>query len=284
MMNGKSIKLNDYKFTYGQETIYLNVYGAFKDKKSGNKYVIYSNNIDNKLHYGSLFVRNNELIVMVSKEKENTIIKDYVNSIINDRDKDKFDNISLEKIDSMQIIDDAVLDFDVDLNSLYDKTFPEIEEEVKEVVKEKKHFSIATLFFILFFIVVICFFFVNPEVITGKNINYSCTKSYNHEVLPANVNDKVNLIFNNKNTIISIKNKSEYIFNDVEFYKEFKEKGYSYKYFDGEGSENYNDEKYTYTFFSEVNTSEDYFLPTETNELLNYYKQNGYNCVLLEDE
>lgn len=282
-MEGKIIKLNDYKFTYGQETVFLSVYSAFKNKKNGNKYVIYGNNMDNKLHYGSLFIRGNELIVMVSKEQGNDDVKKYVDSIVNNIDIDNFENISLDKIDSMQIIDDVTADFEVDLNVLYDKAFPKIEEE-KVDIKKKKPFSFATFFFVIFFIVVICFFFVNPEVITGKNVNYSCTKSYNHDQLPATVNEKINLTFNNKNIIISIKNKSDYVFNDSEFYKEFKEKGYSYKYFDGEGSQNYDDEKSIYTFFSEVNVSEDYFLPTETNELLNYYKQNGYSCVLLEDE
>ena len=36
-MIGKQIRLNDYKFTYGRETIYLNVYGDFKNKKNNNK-------------------------------------------------------------------------------------------------------------------------------------------------------------------------------------------------------------------------------------------------------
>ena len=66
-MIGKKIKLNDYKFTYGQETIILNVFGAFKNIKSGNKYVIYS--YDNKkIFYGSFFKRNKEAVIMTSKE------------------------------------------------------------------------------------------------------------------------------------------------------------------------------------------------------------------------
>ena len=46
IMIGKKIKINDYKFTYGKEVMYVNVYGAFKSGKSGNKYVIYSYIID----------------------------------------------------------------------------------------------------------------------------------------------------------------------------------------------------------------------------------------------
>ena len=40
-MIGKKVKVNDYKFTYGEETVYLELYGVFKNK-TGNKYAIYS--------------------------------------------------------------------------------------------------------------------------------------------------------------------------------------------------------------------------------------------------
>ena len=29
-MNGKRIKVNDFKFKYGQETIFINIFGAYK--------------------------------------------------------------------------------------------------------------------------------------------------------------------------------------------------------------------------------------------------------------
>ena len=41
-MIGKVIMICDYKFTYGDEIIYINVFGAFRDVKSGNKYIVYS--------------------------------------------------------------------------------------------------------------------------------------------------------------------------------------------------------------------------------------------------
>ena len=61
-MNGKVIKLNDYKFNFGQETIFLNVFAVFKNIKNGNKYIIYS--YDNKkLYSGSTFIKNNEIVI-----------------------------------------------------------------------------------------------------------------------------------------------------------------------------------------------------------------------------
>ena len=75
-MNGKVIKLKDYKFNFGQETIFLNVFAVFKSIKNGNKYIIYS--YDNKkLYCGSAFVKNNEIIVMISKGENDDDIKKY---------------------------------------------------------------------------------------------------------------------------------------------------------------------------------------------------------------
>ena len=79
-MFGKVIRLNDFKFTFGQETVYLNVFAVFKNKKSGNKYIIYS--YDNKkLYSGSAFIKNNEIVVMISKSEEDDVIKDFTNKL-----------------------------------------------------------------------------------------------------------------------------------------------------------------------------------------------------------
>ena len=82
-MIGKKIKVNDYRFTYGQETIELNLYGVFKNTKGGNKYAVYSyDNNNNKLFYGSFFKRNNEAVIMTSKENPNEIVKEFIDSIL----------------------------------------------------------------------------------------------------------------------------------------------------------------------------------------------------------
>lgn len=93
-MIGKKIKINDYKFTYGKEVMYVNVYGAFKSGKSGNKYVIYSYiddvNKKNKLYYGSVFVRNNELVVMLSKDTKEDSVKEFTTDILSDKNEDNY--------------------------------------------------------------------------------------------------------------------------------------------------------------------------------------------------
>lgn len=281
-MIGKQIRLNDYKFTYGRETIYLNVYGAFKNKKNGNKYVIYSYD-NSKLYFGSLFIRNKEIIVMIPKEDESEIVKKFTYSILDNKLSDDFEVISLDDIDSIQIIDETLCDFNVDMSKLYDITIPKPKVE-KEEIKPNKKISIASIFFVLLFVVIILFFFVNPEVIFGKNKEYSCTKSYLHDELPASVNEEVVLVFNGKDNINSIDVKTDYVFSDAQYYKDFKDKSYFYDYFKEGDTYKFEDTTYTYRLFSKIDTNEDYFMPSKLDDLVSYYKNNGYECKVVEVE
>ena len=280
-MIGKKIRINDYKFTYGKEVMYVNVYGAFKSGKSGNKYVIYSYiddvNKKNKLYYGSVFVRNNELVVMLSKDTKEDSVKEFTTDILSDKNEDNYEIISLKDIDSIQIIDDAPVSFDVDINKLYDKTMPKVKVTKKED-KTKKRVSIGYIFLILFIIVVALFFFVNPEVLKGKDKEYTCTKSYTHEKLPANINEKVELVFTSKNVISTINITSDYVFNDTDYYKEFRDNSYFYQYIEKGDTYKFDDDNYTYRLFSKIDTSNDYFMPSKLEELLTYYKDKGYSC------
>ena len=132
-MNGKVIKLNDYKFNFGQETIFLNVFAVFKSIKNGNKYIIYS--YDNKkLYCGSAFVKNNEIIVMISKGENDDDIKKFVKELIDNNYQEEYEIISLDKVNSIQVIDEAICDIDVDINKLNDITIPKPKVVENEVV------------------------------------------------------------------------------------------------------------------------------------------------------
>lgn len=282
-MNGKKIKLNDYKFTYGQETISLNVYSAFKDTKTSNKYVIYSyENNNNKLFYGTYFERNKEAVIMTSKDSPKEIVEDFITSLLENKENKRFETISLENIESVEVIDEYSADFEVDLNKLYDLTMPKPVIQTKEEPKKKKPISIAAVFFFLFILVVIAFFFVNPEVIMGKNKEYKCTKTYFHECLPASVNEEISLVFNGRGKIISIDIISDYVFSDTVYYQEFKDKSYFYKYIEEGDTYKFEDSTYTYRLFSKVNTTEDFFLPTDEDGLTSYYEGNNYTCKVVE--
>lgn len=281
-MNGKKIKVNDYKFTYGQETMYLNIYGAFKNIKNGNKYVIYSYENTNKLYYGSFFIRGTEAVIMTSKENPKDIIKEFVASILNNTKNNDFEFISLEKIETIEIIDEYCFDFNIDMNKLYDLTMPKPIVKEKEITKKKKSISISWIFFILFLIVVIAFFIVNPEVIIGKDKIYNCTKNYLHKTLPSSVTEKVLLTFNGKGNIKSIEITKDYLFNDINYYNEFKDKSYFYKYIEEGDTYKFVDTNYIYRVFSNINIEEEYFMPTEQSELIKHYQDKEYTCKVVD--
>lgn len=282
-MIGKKIKVNDYKFTYGQETVVVNLYGAFKNVKNGNKYAIYSYNNNGKLCYGTFYRRNNEAVIMTSKENPKEIVKEFIDSVIKDDENDKFEIIALNEINSIQIIDEYISDFNVDIVKLYDLTIPKpIVKETAKEIKKKKPISIAAIFFSLFVIVVISFFFFNPEVIIGKDKHYSCIKTYYHSSVPASINEQINLTFSGKENIKSIDLINDYKFNDTNYYKEFKDKGYFYQYMEEGNTYKFVDESNTYRLFSKIDITGDFFLPTSEKELIEYYENNKYLCKVVE--
>ena len=133
-MIGKKIKVNDYNFSYGQETVYLNVYGAFKNTKSGNKYTIYSyDNNNNKLYYGSYFQRGKTAVIMISKDNSKEIIKEFIESILTQKQNEKFEILPLEEINSVEIIDELIYDEPIDISMLHEMTIPKLKVKEEDV-------------------------------------------------------------------------------------------------------------------------------------------------------
>lgn len=283
-MFGKNVKLNDFKFLYGQETIYVNIYAVFKYLKNNEKYVIFS--YDNKkLCYGSAFIRDNEIVIMSLKNNDDDLISDFLLYLFEKKEFDKYEIISLEKINSVQIIDENIYGSSVDIDKLFDIAMPKeeiIDEEVKP--KKKKRISFTSICVIILFIVLVLFFFVNPEVIIGKNREYICNKNYVHKDMPSVVNEEITLVFNGKGNILSIDIKSDYVFNSADYYAEFKDKSHFYKYIKEGDTYKFDDINKTYRLFSKVNTEEEYFMPSIEEELLLYYDDFGYKCKMIEEE
>ena len=278
-MIGKSVRISDYKFTYGQETVFINVFGAFKNIKSGNKYIVYS--YDNKkLYYGSFFIRDNAGTVMVSKDTDMDIIKAFIDDILSEKKKEKYEIINLDKIESIQIIDEKVYESSVDIDRLDELTIPKNNVEVEEQQKKKIPFFIFGI--IILFIVIGLFFFINPEVIKGKNVIYNCTKTSKHKELPASIKEDGVITFN-KNKVINIDVSTDYVFTDKEYYVEFKDKGFFYKYMNETDTYKFDDISYTYRVFSKVDVENNYFLPSGEEELITYFKNDGYNCKIKEE-
>lgn len=283
-MNGKRIKINDFKFKYGQETIFINVFGAFKYKKNNNKYVVYSYD-NNKLCYGSLFIRNSEIVIMLSKNDDDSLVQRFLEDILNGNIDDDFEVISLDKIDSAQIIDEGIVNKSFDIDRLKDLTIPKkkIKEEIPEN-KKKKSLSISGIFFVLFLIVVVAFFFFNPEVIMGKDKNYICSREYIHKTLSINVKEEIKLTFNGRGKIKAASGTNDYVFNDINYYNKFKDSGEFYKYMDEGNTYKFIDKDKTYRVMDDMDNLNDYYSFEEEDLILEYYNEKNYECKKIETE
>lgn len=283
-MIGKRIKVNDFKFKYGEETIYINVHGAFKYKKSGNKYVVYSYN-NNKLCYGSLFIRDNELVIMLSKNDKEDIILNFIDDVLNENISNDYEIISLDKINSAQIIDEGTITKDYDTNKLYNLTMPKEEIKKENVnVKKKKSLSISSIFFMLFILVLGAFFFFNPEVIIGEDISYICTKEYASKELSATIKEETNFIFSGRGKIKSATLSTNYIFNNNNTYTEFKNEGLFYKYMEEGDTYKFIDDSSTFRIISKIDNLSEYFSFDTEDNLIKFYENNKYDCKIIETE
>lgn len=283
-MIGKRIKVNDFEFKYGEETVYINVYGAFKYKKNGNKYVVYS--YDNKkLYYGSLFIRDKELVIMLSKNDKEDIICDFLSGLLDNNVDNRFEVISLDNINSAQIIDGGIIDKKYDIDRLYDITIPkEIVKEDTSSEKKKKSISISSIFFMLFLLVVGAFFFFNPEVLIGDDKEYFCTKEYNLKEISSSVREEVNIIFRGNGKIKEASVDTYYVFNSISEYNNFKDNGKFYKYMNEGDTYKFIDEEKTFRVITKIDNMEEYFSFDTEDNLIDFYKNNKYECKILEVE
>lgn len=280
---GKIIKIDEYNFTYGKGTDYLNVFGGFKYKEDGNKYVIYSHD-NTKLFYGSLFIKDNKLVIMDVKNDVSSIIKEFTHVLLDDKKSTDFEVISLDDIDSVEIIGENTVDIDssVILN-LFDKTIPkELEKPVQNETKKSKSSSVVGICLFLLIVIVGAFFWFNPEIIEGEKRRVICDKTYIHESLNATVTEEVTLTFSGKDKITDIDLVTDYKFNNSLQYEEFVKKNYYYQYMKEGDTYKLDNSASTYRVFSSIDTEVDFFLPTSYKELVEDYKNKGYDCRNVE--
>ena len=276
-MIGRRILINDYKFAYEKAAGYLNVYAAFMLSKK-QCYIIYS--YDNKkIYYGNLYVKNRIGTIMITQEADD-IIKEFIDNLVNNKVNNNYQVIDLNYIDSIQIIDEKLCDFSVDINKVYNITMPK--EVDKRTIDNKKNKSIIPVIIVLFLFAGIgIYLYINKNSLIGDN-EYICEKTYKHEELPADVNEEINISFVNGN-LSKVKVILEHVFTDTNYYKEFKDSNMFYKYMEKGYTYKFDDDAYIYRTFNEINIDKNFSLPKKENKLISYYISNDYKCNLKEE-
>lgn len=294
-MNGKTLKVVQYNLEFGSHDRFVNVFGCFKYKPNGNIYLIYTD-IDTKyniIYYGSAHIKGNSVLCMQCRDqkKDEEIIKEYIFKVTNYSAMDNFENISLKAVEGIEIIASNKIDVKPEvISSLVSITIPKKEEEQNELKpkegssNKKKKSKKGILFLLLFVIVVIvgcyCYFVVfAPKDTVAKQI--ICDKEYGHDTLNATVQETNTYNFDYKDSLEDIDTVMVYQFKE-EDYQEFIMKGTYYKYMpdsDTEGGWDKDDDAYTFKIMTKVRIDTSYDKPTNYEEVLAYYKKEGYNCT-----
>ena len=95
------------------------------------------------------------------------ILKKFVKELIDNNYQEEYEIISLDKVNSIQVIDEAICDIDVDINKLNDITIPKPKVVEKEVVPKKK-VNFTIVFLLVFILVVAMFSFLIQKLLMVK--------------------------------------------------------------------------------------------------------------------
>lgn len=288
-MNGKEMKVIEYNLTYGSSARLVNVLGCFKYKANDNLYVVYSDIVNsyNIIYYGSSHIKDKSILSMQCKnEKDEEIIKEYIYKVTNKEDLSNFEIISLDNIDGIEIISSNKLEIKKDiLDKLVELTIPKKEipaAETKVNTNKKKNSKLILLLPLLILILGVgLYIYLTPKSENTSDKKITCTKQYQHDVLPATINEEQNFNFNSNDTLESIDVSETYTFNSEEDYLDFINEGTYYKYMpenDTEGGWNKDDEQHIFTIYKKERITTGYKKPTEYEEVLSYYKLENYSC------
>lgn len=289
IMNGKTIKVKQYNLQFGEKERFINILSCFKYKKNGNIYIIYSD-IDQKyslVYYGSGHLKENEALCMPCREKEEVeIIKEYIFKLLKKEPMDNFEIYSIDNVETIEIIGSEKLEVKTEiLSNLIDIMIPkkELEKEKTKETKKKKNNPLKPLLIILIIIILIIgssYFLLGGTPKDNTKTNIICTKTYQHETLNAKVEETNTYNFDLNDELQTIDTTMIYKF-DKSSYQDFILKGTYYKYMpssDTEGGWDKNDEEYTFKVVTKKRVDTSYTEPTNYEEALSYYKENGYTC------
>ena len=288
-MLGKELKVVEYNLTFGGKDRFVDVFGVFRYKKNNNLYVLYTDVHTNYpiIYYGSSHIKNNSILCMNCKEEDVEIIKEYVFKVTEGEALDSFEIIPLENIEGIEIISSKKLEVKMEIiHALVDKVLPKKEkkEEVSvKVVKKKSAVSFMLKLMIILAILVggtyVYFITLQRDDVVIKTI--TCNKVTSEQKVNASVKETMVLNFNNKDILDNIETTKVFQFTNDLDYENFINKGTMYKYMPDDhtrGGFDQDADLRTFTIIINEKVESNYQKPTDYEEVLNYYKREGYDC------
>ena len=272
-MQGKILKVFNNDINSKEDDREIQLFAIFNHKKYSNKYAIFTINNTNKLCYGSIFIRDNTIVIFNIKEDFNPLISDFINEYKNNSFKE-YELLSTEEISKVELVNYNEIDYP-DINSLYTLSFPKpTPPEENKNNKSSLKIVLITIFFIILTIIVY-FFVVN----NNKPKTLDCTiNSHNYDINLDYIISK-NITFNERNLIEKIEVTETYKFPSLDEYDKFKKEEKHYDYFGMKGSYKYIDEEQILKiFYNEATLASDY------DQIKSILSKEGYTCIEEQNE
>jgi len=251
-MNGKVLRVFNTDVNGKEDEREVLMFAMFNHKKYMNKYAIFTiknSKETNKLYYGSIFLKENTVVIFNIKEELKSVILEFIEEYTKNNFQE-FELLDSSKYEKIELVNYNEMEYK-DINTLYHLSFPQVEEK-KEVKKKKSPLSTIMTLLIIIAIPVIIYFYIQNE--NNKKTILKCNlSSYSYEVNLDYEIDKI-ITFDKKKMIESINVTETYMFPSQEEYYNFKNENKHYEYFDIKGSYKYIDEERILKIFYEETT------------------------------
>ena len=280
-MIGKILKVKDINAAFNKKAKEVSVFACFTHVKYSDNYIIYADNNDYQsgiLHCGTVYIKGNTIVIFDVKQDKENIILDYVNKIINNVNDNEYSAINISNMTEVEIVSNNDKNVGKDLLVKLDElTIP---KEVVDASEEDNNESLGFLYFVLiiflFLLAGSIYIYFNKDKYLKQYDKVVCTIDSSDESEEYKYSDKLYLEFDQKKELRYLSHDISYKFYEKSDYNNFK---YTNLWAENKMDDyKFNDSELTFTYTSSGKTIEDYELMTSYDEVVGYYKSNGYEC------
>lgn len=279
-MIGKILKVKDINMAFNEKAKKVSVFTCFTHVKYSDNYIAfadYDNYKNGILYYGTVYIKGNTVVIFDIKQDKENIVFDFVNKITSGANDSEYSIINISNMTEVEIISKNEKNVGSELlNKLDELTIP---KEVVDASEEERNESLGFLYFMLIIFILLLggsiYLYFNKDKYLKQYDKVVCTLSNTNDGYK--YSDKLYLEFDSKNELRYLNHDVSYQFDNKNDYNNFK---YTNLWAENKMSDyNFDDSKLIFTYTNSSKTIEDNELMTAYDEVIGYYKSNGYDCI-----
>ena len=285
---GKKIKVNSFNLEFGKQAQITNVIAFYKYKEDNGLYAICCEDSNIKygiVNYGSAYIKENTLIIIGLKEPKQEMVQELFFKINEGKDiTDNFEVQSLENVEFVELVSPNKVELKGEIvEKVISETIEVPQEEKVEKEKTKTNKKKSSLPLILILLIIIggaSFYFFATQNNNKVYKSIVCTKTYQDKDYNMEVSEDNKYSFSQEDILEYVDKLSVYKFTDEDEYNDFMEKSLYYNYMPKEnGGITPDNDNLSFSIVERVDaTKSSYNLPTNYEEVIKYYKREGYTC------